>query len=235
MFLESQNSHQAEALEMIRVLLVEDDHKLVEALTSALATYRISAPHVTSGRSIPDRLDGADLVLLDLSLPDVDGLELCRRIRAECDIPIIILTGRADTTDRVEGLRAGADDYVVKPVNVPELVARIHAVLRRYRPPEAKPRIIRAMDVSIDLIRQMVTVEGTPVSLTRKEFQLLALIAEEDGEVCSRDRLVQEIWGRPWPGAYGTLNVHMRTLRSKIGRSEIIETVHGVGYRLGRR
>ena len=219
---------------MTRILLVEDDHKVAGALIDALETYRISAPHVTSGRSVPDQLEGADLVLLDLSLPDVDGLELCRRIRSECDTPIIILTGRAGTTDRVEGLRAGADDYVVKPVNVPELVARIHAVIRRCRPREPRPRIIRAMDVSIDLMRQVATVDDTQISLTRKEFQLLALIAEEDGEVCPRDRLVHEIWGRPWPGAYSTLNVHMATLRSKIGRPEIIKTVHGVGYRLGR-
>lgn len=219
---------------MTRILLVEDDRKVAGALVSALEKYRISTPHVTSGRSVSDRLQDADLVLLDLSLPDVDGLDLCRQIRAESNTPIIILTGRASTKDRVLGLRAGADDYVVKPVNVPELLARIRAVLRRYRPPGTSPRIIRVKDVSIDLMRQIVTVAKARVPLSRKEFQVLALIAEECGEVCSRDRLVQEIWGRPWPGAYSTLNVHIATLRSKIGRPEIVETVRGVGYRLGR-
>ncbi|GAA5171459.1 response regulator transcription factor [Pseudonocardia eucalypti] len=219
---------------MTRILLVEDDYKVAGALTSALRKYRLSVPHVSAGDSVPDQLDGADLVLLDLSLPDVDGLDLCRRIRAESNTPIIILTGRAGTNDRVRGLRAGADDYVVKPVDVAELLARIHAVLRRYRPTEARPRVIRATDVNIDLMRQIVTVANTRITLTRKEFQLLALIAEEDGEVCSRDRLVQQIWGRPWPGAYSTLNVHIATLRSKIGRPEIVQTIRGVGYRLGR-
>lgn len=218
---------------MTRILLVEDDRKLAAALIDALERYQITTPHVTRGHSVVEGMQGVELVLLDLSLPDMDGLAVCRQIRAVSNVPIIILTGRASTDDRVQGLHAGADDYVVKPVSTAELVARIRAVLRRYPPVLAQLRTIRVKDVDIDLMRQTVTVAMTRVTLSRREFQILAHIAEEGGGVCSRDLLVREIWGRPWQGAYSTLNVHVAALRSKIGRPELVETVRGVGYRLG--
>lgn len=216
----------------MRVLLVDDDQRLAAALTRALTRYGVTVRHVTEGRSVLGALNGMEFVLLDLSLPDMDGIQVCRTIRAESEIPIIMLTGRGGVEERVLGLQAGADDYVVKPFNLIELMARIQAVCRRRGPAVRPSKKIHVMDVDIDLMRQTVTVAGTGVSLSRKEFQVLALLAGEDGAVCSRDRLVTEIWGQPWRGAYDTLNVHVATLRSKIGRPEIIETVRGVGYRL---
>jgi DNA-binding response OmpR family regulator len=221
----------------MRVLVVEDDDRVGTALVTALGRYGIDARRVTHGRSamaeINDVNTKVDIVLLDLGLPDIDGTAVCRAIRKASDIPIIVVTGRTDIGARIRSLRYGADDYLVKPFDTSELLARIHAVRRRCPHPDHTEQIVRRGDVTIDLARLTVTVAGQPVHLATKELQVLIVIAAERGEVCSRERLIAEIWGRPWPGALATLNVHIATLRAKLGRPELIDTVRGIGYRLG--
>jgi DNA-binding response OmpR family regulator len=188
------------------------------------------------GRDAVDHLAGVDVVLLDLGLPDVDGVDVCRAIRAVSDVPVIVVSARGEVDDRILGLHSGADDYLVKPYDIGELVARVHAVLRRGGPvvPPGEPLDVVAVDgVSVDLQRHAVTVDGRPVVLTRKEFQVLALLAGARGAVCTRSRIVAEVWGRSWPGANRTLDVHVASLRTKLGRPELVQTVRGVGYRLG--
>ncbi|GAA5171846.1 response regulator transcription factor [Pseudonocardia eucalypti] len=182
-------------------------------------------------------LADADVVLLDLGLPDIDGVDVCRTIRETSDLPIIIVSARGEVDDRILGLHSGADDYLVKPYDVGELVARVEAVYRRRRaalPGAGLPEVIEVDGVSVDLARHTVVVDGESVTLSRKEFQVLALLATAGGAVCTRNRIVAEVWGRSWPGANRTLDVHVATLRTKLGRPELVQTVRGVGYRLGQ-
>jgi len=178
--------------------------------------------------------DPVDLVLLDLGLPDIDGLDVCRRLRAIDDVPIIAVTARGEQHERVRGLHTGVDDYVVKPYALVELLARMEAVLRRSvgrrRPDQAG--VVTVGDLTVDLARRTVEVAGQPVPLTRKEFELLAMLAREPGAVVPRDRIVVEVWQTTFEGSSRTLDVHVATLRSKLGRPGLVETVRGVGYRL---
>ncbi|MCF7550014.1 MULTISPECIES: response regulator transcription factor [Pseudonocardia] len=219
----------------MHILLVEDDDRVAAALRPALHRHGMSTTRLDRGRDAVEHLAGVDVVLLDLGLPDADGVDVCRAIREASDVPVIVVTARGDVEDRIVGLHSGADDYVVKPYDVGELVARIHAVQRRRGPETAEPvdRVVTADGVAIDLGRHTVTVDGTEVTLTRKEFQVLALLASARGTVCTRTRIVAEVWGRSWPGANRTLDVHVATLRTKLGRPELVQTVRGVGYRLG--
>jgi DNA-binding response OmpR family regulator len=213
----------------MRVLLVEDDVRVADALATALRRqgYDVHrAATATSALAAPT----VDLVLLDLGLPDGDGVGVCRELRKRGDVPIIVVTARGAERDRVVGLRSGADDYVVKPFSMAELAARIDAVLRRARPRPAPE--LRLDSLRIDLARHEVSRAGERVALTRKEFELLAALAREAGAVVSRDRLLVEVWRTTWPGAGRTLDVHMATLRAKLGDAGLIETVRGVGYRL---
>jgi len=174
-------------------------------------------------------------VLLDLGLPDVDGVDVCRAIREVSELPVIIVSARGEVDDRILGLHSGADDYLVKPYDIGELLARVHAVYRRRRPGpgSATGDVVVVADVAVDLERHTVTVAGRPVTLTRKEFQVLGMLAASRGAVCTRSRIVAEVWGRTWAGANRTLDVHVATLRTKLGRPELVQTVRGVGYRLG--
>ncbi|WP_181781940.1 response regulator transcription factor [Pseudonocardia pini] len=220
----------------MHILLVEDDDRVAAALRPALHRHGMTTTRLDRGRDAVEHLGGVDVVLLDLGLPDADGVDVCRAIREASDVPVIVVTARGDVEDRIVGLHSGADDYVVKPYDVGELVARIHAVQRRRGPEasEAVDRVVTTADgVAIDLGRHTVTVDGTEVVLTRKEFQVLALLASARGTVCTRTRIVAEVWGRSWPGANRTLDVHVATLRTKLGRPELVQTVRGVGYRLG--
>lgn len=220
----------------MHILLVEDDDRVAAALRPALHRHGMTTTRLDRGRGAVDHLGGVDVVLLDLGLPDTDGIDVCRQIRAASDIPVIVVTARGDVDDRILGLHSGADDYVVKPYDVGELVARIHAVQRRRGVEGVEPvdRVVTTDDgVTIDLGRHAVTVDGAEVTLTRKEFQVLALLAGARGTVCTRSRIVAEVWGRSWPGANRTLDVHVATLRTKLGRPELVQTVRGVGYRLG--
>ena len=229
----------------MRVLLVEDDKRLGAALADVLRSHGMTVDLVGSAEDAVGGLrPDHDAVVLDLGLPDRDGFEVCSRIRRGSDVPILMATARADLSSRVHGLHLGADDYLVKPYDVRELMARIHAVTRRRRPATAgatsagtpsRPagRRVRRGDVVIDVDRRVVEVAGTPVALTRKEFDLLALLAREPGVVFRREQILSEVWETRWRGGARTLEVHVASVRAKTGSTTIIETVRGVGYRLG--
>ena len=222
----------------MHILLVEDDDRVAAALRSALNRHGMSLTRLGRVRGATDHLGGVDVVLLDLGLPDIDGVDVCRAIRAVSDVPVIVVSARGEVDDRILGLHSGADDYLVKPYDVGELVARVHAVYRRHRSgsraelPGATD-VVRLADVTIDLARHTVFVDGRSVTLSRKEFQVLAMLASSGGAVCTRNRIVAEVWGRSWAGANRTLDVHIASLRTKLGRGDLIQTVRGVGYRLG--
>jgi DNA-binding response OmpR family regulator len=220
----------------VHILLVEDDDRIAAALRTGLHRHGITTTRLSRGRGAVDHLAGVDVVLLDLGLPDIDGVDVCRAIREVSEVPVIVVSARGEVDDRILGLHSGADDYLVKPYDVGELLARVHAVHRRRRvssPDAAAGDVVVVADVSIDLGRHSVTVAGAAVNLTRKEFQVLALLAAAKGAVCTRSRIVAEVWGRTWAGANRTLDVHVATLRTKLGRPELVQTVRGVGYRLG--
>jgi DNA-binding response OmpR family regulator len=220
------------------MLLVEDDDQVVEALVPALNRRGFTVDRLAEGLGALDRLLGVDVVLLDLRLPDVDGVELCRRIRAISDVPIIIVSALGDVSDRILGLHAGADDYVVKPYDEGELMARVHAVLRRgggaHPPVGADGEVIAVGDVEIHLSRHEVLVAGQVVALSRKQFQLLALVAQAGGAVCTRERIMVDVWQSFAAGQDTELDGHVEALRAAIGRTWVVETVYDVGYRLGR-
>ena len=222
----------------MHILLVEDDDRVAAALRPALHRHGISTTRLAHGRGAVDHLGGVDVVLLDLGLPDVDGVDVCRDIRAVSEVPVIVVSARGEVDDRILGLESGADDYLVKPYDIGELLARVHAVLRRRAPAPVgnaagRGEVVQVDEVVVDLQRHAVSVGGRPVPLTRKEFQVLALLAAARGAVCTRSRIVAEVWGRSWPGANRTLDVHVATLRTKLGRPDLVQTVRGVGYRLG--
>ncbi len=219
----------------MHILLIEDDDRIAAALRTGLHRHGITTTRLSHGRGAVDHLAGADVVLLDLGLPDIDGVDVCRAIREVSEVPVIVVSARGEVDDRILGLHSGADDYLVKPYDTGELVARVHAVRRRrrYTASDAPADVVAVGDVRIDLDRHSVSVAGEPVNLTRKEFQVLALLASSGGAVCTRSRIVAEVWGRSWAGANRTLDVHVATLRTKVGRPELVQTVRGVGYRLG--
>jgi DNA-binding response OmpR family regulator len=219
----------------LHILLVEDDDRIAAALRPALHRHGMTTTRLSVGRGAVDHLADVDVVLLDLGLPDIDGVDVCRAIREVSEVPVIVVSARGEVDDRILGLHSGADDYLVKPYDIGELVARVHAVYRRRRvgPSAAPGDVVSVDDVTVDLHRHTVTVDGNPVTLTRKEFQVLALLASSGGAVCTRSRIVAEVWGRSWAGANRTLDVHVATLRTKLGRADLVQTVRGVGYRLG--
>jgi DNA-binding response OmpR family regulator len=229
----------------MRLMLVEDDDRVAAALVEGLRRQSIEVVRASTAHQALERIgDGSsyDVVLLDLVLPDGDGMQVCRQIRELSDVPIIMVTARTDMRTRVHGLHLGADDYVTKPYDLRELLARIHAVVRRSGPargaatgPGAAPGrgggVTVAHGVQIDQARREVTVKGFPVTLTRKEFNLLAMLARQPGVVFSRAHIISEVWDSAWTGHQRTLEVHVASVRAKLGVPEIIETVRGVGYR----
>jgi len=220
----------------MRILIVEDDERVAAALEAFLARSGYATVRAADGSSAL-RLLGADteVVLLDLGLPDVDGIDLCRRIRGRSEVPIVIVTARNQVTERIRGLRAGADDFVVKPYDVHELLARIEAVTRRSRPvrPESEARVrLQDGDVEIDLIARQVIIDREPIELTRKEFDIVAVLARYPGVAVPKERLIREVWNTDWRGFGHSLEVHVGAIRRKAGQRSLIETVRGVGYRL---
>ncbi|HEY8473821.1 MAG TPA: response regulator transcription factor [Natronosporangium sp.] len=213
----------------MRVLLVDDDIRFATALTAALRRSGYEVEHAATA-SAALAAPPCDLILLDVGLPDGDGIEVCRRLRQNSDVAIIMLTARGEERSRVIGLRSGADDYVSKPFGFAELHARMEAVLRRVRPRPAGARTVGRLRVDLD--KHQAYVDGRPLTLTRKEFQLLAILAAEPEVAVRRDRLLREVWQTSWRGVSRTLDVHMATLRQKIGDGARIETIRGVGYRL---
>ncbi|WP_131737945.1 response regulator transcription factor [Actinomadura roseirufa] len=218
----------------MRVLLVEDDERLAGALATALTRHRHRVERAALAVDALRLAGGADVVLLDLGLPDMDGLEALRRVRRRSTVPIIVLTARTGERDVLRGLRSGADDYLVKPFRTAELMARMEAVVRRgtRRLPDRAP-VVAAGDVRIDLGARTVTVAGRAVPLTRREFDVLALLAREPGVVRGREEILDEVWGDSLLSASRSLDVHVAGVRSKTGRPELVETVRGTGYRLG--
>jgi len=212
----------------VHVLVVEDDPAISTPLLAGLQRNGIEATCVHLAALVIDELPGKDLVILDLGLPDDDGLSVLRAIRKQSDIPVIIATARGDEMDRVIGLEIGADDYVVKPFSVRELAARVRAIARR--------RVVEAPIVSgsinLDRNRREVSVSGELIELTMKEFELLSVLMEEPGRTVPRQELYSRVWDPIWIGSGKTLDVHVAGLRKKLGDPTYIETVRGVGYRL---
>ncbi|WP_295014661.1 response regulator transcription factor [uncultured Microbacterium sp.] len=217
------------------ILIVEDDERVADALAGFLGRAGYAVERAGDGRSAMKALGSeTEAVLLDLGLPDVDGIELCRRIRAVSGVPVLIATARSQVHERIRGLRAGADDFLVKPYDVQELLARIEAVARRTHalPGEAGPVGIDIDGVRIDLVARRVLVDGVAVELTRKEFDIVAVLARHPGAAVPRDRLIREVWNTDWQSFARSLEVHVASIRRKLGRPALIETVRGVGYRL---
>ncbi|MFE7276668.1 response regulator transcription factor [Streptomyces sp. NPDC057623] len=218
----------------MRVLLAEDDDGVADALTEALYEHGHLPTRVRRGEEVLVRHRQADLLLLDLGLPDLDGLEVLRKLRAVSGLPVVVLTARGDERSVVRGLRLGADDYLVKPVRLAELLARIEAVTRRAATVAAPaPRTVRAEDVEVDLDARRVTVGGAEVRLTAKEFAVLAALAARAGTAVSRQQLMDEVWGDAYLAVSRSLDVHLTQLRAKIGRPEVLTTIRGFGYRFG--
>ena len=217
----------------MRVLLVEDDLTIASPLVRGLERDGFGVQHAEGGVDALQALSASppDVVLLDLGLPDMDGFELCRQVRRTSSVPIIVVTARGEEVDRVVGLELGADDYVVKPFGFRELVARIRAVARRAAGPPAGTSPTMG-PLAVDRRTRRALVDGQALNLTPKEFDLLALLADDPGAVCSRQRILDEVWDPHWYGPTKTLDVHVASLRRKLGHPELIETVRGVGYRL---
>jgi DNA-binding response OmpR family regulator len=215
----------------VDVLIVEDDDSVAEPLAKGLAREGFAVRRVATGE---DALAAPvpDVVILDLGLPDIDGFEVCRRLRATSSVPIIVVTARGEEVDRVVGLELGADDYVVKPYGFRELIARIRAVTRRVDRRNDERRTIESGPLSIDLRTHRVLVDDVEVSLTPKEYDLLVFLAADTGAVRTRTEILEAVWDPHWYGPTKTLDVHVASLRRKLGRPELIETVRGVGFRL---
>ena len=220
------------------ILVVDDEQRIVDLARMYLEQDGFQVTSATNG-SVAKRMILADkpsLVVLDLMLPGMDGLEVCRRVREESDVPIIMLTARREDIDKIVGLELGADDYLTKPFNPRELVARIRAILRRADRSDAGddlPATTVLGNLTIDARRRRVEVNGQAIELRMKEFDLLQSLAENKGIVFSRERLLSVVWGYDFAGETRTVDVHIAHLRHKLrGMDPVIETVWGVGYKL---
>lgn len=211
------------------VLVVEDDPGIATQLVRGLSRGGYDVGHVTTGRDALSWGD-PDVVLLDLGLPDTDGVEVCRRLRERSGVAIIVVTARGEEPERVLALDAGADDYLVKPFGLAELLARIRAVLRRVRP---GGEVLRHGPLTVDLRTRKVSVSGREVALTPKEFDILECLAADPGRVVSRQEILESAWDAHWYGPTKVLDVHVAALRRKLDVPGLIETVYGRGFRLG--
>ncbi|MFE9687920.1 response regulator transcription factor [Streptomyces sp. NPDC006285] len=222
----------------MRVLLIEDDERFAGALALALFERGHLVERVVRADEGLRRKDYTDFVLLDLGLPDMDGLDMLRRLRRVSSVPVIVLTARGDERTVLQGLSAGADDYLTKPFRVKELLARMDAVRRRARQnPQAarepERQTLEVGDVRIDLASRTVTVAGRGVTLTAREFDVLGMLARTPGVVRSREEIMDAVWGDAFLAASRSLDVHVWGIRTKTGRPDLIRTLRGVGYRLG--
>jgi two-component system response regulator RegX3 len=215
----------------VRVLLVEDDEPVARSLRRGLARYGYDVEWVATGAEAL-QAPKVDLVLLDLGLPDTDGLDVCRLLRARSDVPIIVISARSDEADRVAGLELGADDYVSKPFGVREVIARIRAVIRRVSCGHGVADTGCYGRVRIDRRAVRVFLDEVEVQLPRKEYELLAFLTEEPGALMTREQIMEAVWDANWFGPTKTLDVHVAALRRKFEGALTIETVRGVGFRL---
>jgi DNA-binding response OmpR family regulator len=220
----------------MRILLVEDDPSVAASVIDGLINASMEVEHVATGKDAISKAlsDDFELVLLDLGLPDMDGQDVCRTIREKSTTPIIILSARSEEIDRVLALEFGADDFMVKPFGMRELVARIRAVARRTGSADAAPSTATQEigPLNIDRRTQKVFVNGQDVYLTPKEFDLLAYLASDPGAVYRRNDIMSEVWDTNWYGTTKTVDAHIAALRKKLGNPEWIEAVRGVGFRL---
>jgi two-component system response regulator RegX3 len=224
---------------MTRILVVEDEESFSDPLSYLLRKEGYDVAVSADGAAALEEFDraGADLVLLDLMLPGLPGTEVCRRLRARSNVPVIMLTAKDGEIDKVVGLELGADDYVTKPYSSRELLARVKAVLRRRsEPEELLPTNLRAGRVRMDVDRHVVTVDGEQVSMPLKEFELLELLLRNTGRVLTRMQLIDRVWGSDYVGDTKTLDVHVKRLRAKIepdpANPQLLTTVRGLGYKL---
>ncbi len=220
---------------MMRVLVVEDDRQVADATAEALCTYGHLPLRADRGSQVWAQLHDVDVVLLDLGLPDGDGLEVLRKLRRLTSIPVLVLTARGDERDVVRGLRLGADDYLVKPVRLRELLARLDAVVRRGSASASVPSaaVVQFRDLRVDLVARRALRGDRDLGLTSKEFDILAVLARRPGAAVSRQQLLDEVWGDAYLAVSRSLDVHMAALRSKIDQAGMIETLRGFGFRLG--
>jgi DNA-binding response OmpR family regulator len=219
----------ASPVEGTTVLVVEDDPGIASQLVRALTRSGYEVSHVDTGEKALHSADH-DVVLLDLGLPDTDGVQVCRRLRRRSAAAIIVITAYGEETDRVTALDAGADDYLVKPFGLSELQARMRAVLRRIQP---GGDVIRHGRLTVDLRARKVAVAGQEVALTPKEFDILAALAADPGRGHSRQEILEAAWDSNWYGPTKVLDVHVAALRRKLGVPGLIETIYGHGFRLG--
>jgi DNA-binding response OmpR family regulator len=222
---------------MPAVLIIEDDQRIRELVTRVLSNngYDVSAASTALDGLQQIVQDTPDVVVLDMGLPDLDGGELLKMIRAITDVPVIVATARSDDSDVIRTLDAGADDYLVKPFSVEQLEARVRAVLRRFAVDDETSRIIIG-GLSVDPSARVAMLDGTRLQLSPKEFDLLAYLAEHRGVVVSKRQLMAEVWRQPYGGSEKSIDVHISWLRKKLGESaadaRFIETIHGVGIKL---
>ena len=220
---------------MRTVLVVDDEAKIVQLARDYLEHAGFAVLTAADGPSAVEtaRRQHPDLIVLDLGLPGLDGLEVTRELRRDSSIPIVMLTARDDEVDRVLGLEMGADDYLTKPFSPRELVARVKAILRRVDgPPRDSPSVIRLGTIEVDIGRREARADGQAVPLAAREFELLQYLAENPGLALSRRQLLDAVWGHDWVGDERTVDVHVRQLRKKLGAGLELATVWGVGYRL---
>jgi DNA-binding response OmpR family regulator len=218
------------------ILIVEDETSIASFVALYLKNAGYSVRTVTKGADALDQVssDPPSLTILDLMLPDIDGIEVCRRIRKTSDVPILMLTARDEDVDKIIGLEVGADDYMTKPFNPRELVARVKSILRRSTPErrQADSAVLRHGDLSIDAGRREVRVGEDEIQLAPKEFDLLWELLDHRGLVLTRDQLLERVWGYTFAGDTRTVDVHVRQLRRKLGDASPIVTVWGVGYKV---
>jgi two-component system response regulator RegX3 len=223
-----------------RILIVEDEASFSEALTFLLGKEGFIVDSAATGSQALAKFDAGDfdLILLDLMIPEVSGIEVCRAIRAKSKVPIIMLTAKDTEIDKVVGLELGADDYVTKPYSKSELVARIRAVLRRgqNQVSEGEAGVLSVANIRMDIDRHQVSVGGQPISLPLKEFELLEFLMRNSGRVLTRNQLIDRVWGSDYVGDTKTLDVHIKRLRAKIEKDPanptLIQTVRGLGYKI---
>ncbi len=219
------------------VVIVEDDHNISDLVELYLRRDGFRAYQAESGERALEVIEerNPDLILLDVGLPgELDGLDVCRHVRSKSQVPIIFMTARDDEIDRILGLELGADDYVTKPFSPRELVARVRAILRRVAVPHEASTLFELSDrVTLDSRRREVTLDGEPVALATREFDLLEFLADNSGIALSRRQLLDGVWGNDWIGDDRTVDVHVRQLRKKLGDDIGLATIWGVGYRLG--
>jgi len=220
---------------MTHILIVDDEPNIIELATLYLERDGFKVEGVSTGKDALARWEASkpDLIILDLMLPDIDGFDVCRQIRAKSNVPILMLTARKEDVDKIVGLELGADDYMTKPFNPRELVARVKAILRRNQTAAKSADVIAVGNMVIDIARHEVKVNKEAVTLRTKEFALLVALAQNLGIVLSREKLLEMVWGYDYYGETRTVDVHINHLRDKIAGSGVdIETLRGTGYKM---